>query len=57
MAAKEYKTTLPNGKTVLTMANSAEQAARRAERQFYGGKHVVTQKRRSVSNVTRRQCK
>lgn len=51
MAAKEYKVTLPNGKTLVTMANSAEQAARRAERQYNTGR-VVTQ-RSYVSNRTK----
>lgn len=53
MAAKEYKVTLPNKITVMIWANSAEQAARRAERE-YGMNRVVTQ-RKYVSNVTRKQ--
>lgn len=53
MAAKEYKITLPGKRTVKVWANSAEQAARRAERE-HGTGHVVTQKR-YVSNVTRKQ--
>lgn len=43
MAAKEYRVTLPNDTVVTMMANSAEQAARRAERQFCTG-HVVSQR-------------
>ena len=43
MAAKEYRVTLPNGNVEVMMANSAEQAARRAERQYCMG-HVVTQR-------------
>lgn len=59
MAAKEYKVTLPatgtSTKTVVKIwANSAEQAARRAERE-HGTGHVVTQ-RRFCSNVTRKQA-
>jgi len=53
MAAKEYKVTLPGGTVVVTWANSAEQAARRAERD-YGTGHVVTQ-RGYVSNVVKRR--
>ena len=43
MAAKEYRVTLPNGEVEVMMANSAEQAARRAERKYCTG-HVVTQR-------------
>lgn len=54
MAAKAYKITLPGGrKPVKVWANSAEQAARRAERSAGLG-HVVTQ-RGYVANVTRKQ--
>lgn len=51
MAAKEYKITLPNNKIEVVWANSAEQAARRAERKFCTG-HVVTQ-RSYISNRTK----
>lgn len=51
MAAKEYKITLPNNKVEVVWANSAEQAARRAERTYCTG-HVVTQ-RSYVSNRTK----
>jgi len=53
MASKEYKITLPNGVTVKTMANSAHQAGKRAEKAYHAGKHVVNQKD-FVSNVTRK---
>jgi hypothetical protein len=53
MAAKEYKITLPGGKVVRTMANSAQQAAKRAEKQSKTG-YVVNQ-RDLISNVTRKQ--
>lgn len=54
MAAKEYRITLPGVKApVLVWANSAEQAARRAEKSAGLG-HVVTQ-RGYVSNVVKRQ--
>lgn len=53
MAAKEYRITLPGiKKPVVIMANSAEQAARRAEKSAGLG-HVVTQ-RGYVSNVVQR---
>lgn len=54
MAAKEYKVSLPNGKTEVMFANSAEQAARRAERK-YCMSHVVTQ-RGYVSNRTKNKA-
>ena len=51
MAAKEYKVSLA-GHTVVVWANSAEQAARRAEREFNTG-HVVTQRsHRALTNRT-----
>lgn len=51
MAAKEYKINLPGGTVVKMMANSAHQAAKRAERQ-YGMDRVVNQ-RSYVSNRTK----
>lgn len=53
MAAKEFKITLPHGKVVRTMANSAQQAAKRAEKMYAGSSHVVEQVS-FVSNVTRK---
>lgn len=53
MAAKEYRVTLPGKKVVKVWANSAEQAARRVEKDNHTG-HVVTQ-RRYCSNVTKKQ--
>ncbi len=52
MSALPYKVTLPGGRVVTMMANSAEQAARRAEREFGTGR-VVTQ-RGYVSNRTKK---
>lgn len=52
MAAKEYRITLPGNLKVQVWANSAEQAARRAEKEAGMG-HVVTQ-RGYVSNVIKR---
>lgn len=53
MAAKEFKINLPNGVVVRTMANSAQQAGKRAEKLYAGGKHVVDQQG-FISNVTRK---
>lgn len=53
MAAKEFKITMPNGVVVRTMANSAQQAGKRAEKLYAGGKHIVDQQA-FISNVTRK---
>lgn len=53
MAAKEYKITLPHGKVIKYKANSAQQAAKRAEKYYAGSNHLVDQQG-FVSNVTRK---
>lgn len=52
MAKKQYRIKI-KGKTIVTWANSAEQAARRAEKKHAAGAKVINQKPRAISNRTR----
>lgn len=53
MASKEYKIRI-GGKTYKTMANSAEQAARRLEKLHAKNSRVINQREKGLSNVTRK---
>ncbi len=53
MASKEYKIRI-GGKSYKTMANSAEQAARRVEKLHAKNTRVINQREKGLSNVTRK---